>query len=113
MLLCKNPFSCLHQSKLAITIGTIPIRDNYNASGMNSNSGLVISVQPGAEPALTRAQIEGITPTAMPTAPNLSADSNEPSTSAAPSAPPAPIDFSDSKYYVFLIVFFSGNCYYS
>lgn len=102
MLKC---ISC-HLSKLAITIGTIPIRDNYNAPGMSSNSGLVISVQPGAEPALTRAQIEGVTPMSGSSAPNLSADSNEPSTSTAPSAPPAPIDFSDSEYRLFPIVFF-------
>lgn len=91
-------YVCFLVPKLAITIGTIPIRDNFDASGVNLSSGLVISVQPGTQPALTRAQIEGITPMSTPTAPDLSADSNEPSTSAAPSAPPAPIDFSDSEF---------------
>lgn len=104
VLLWKN---ILHFAiNLAITIGTIPIRDNIGASRMNSNSEVVISVQPGTEPALTRAQIEGVTPMPAPTAPNLSADSNEPSTSGTPSAPPAPIDFSDSEFHVLLFQFY-------
>lgn len=32
----------------------------------------------------------------VPTAPNILTDLNQPSTSEAPSAPPAPVDFSDN-----------------
>lgn len=95
-----------HHPKLAITIGTIPIRDSFGASPMDPNSELVISVQPGAEPASTRAQIEEA-PMPRPSAPNLSTDLNEPSTSTAPTAPAAPIDFSESKicfFYNFLLL---------
>lgn len=90
---------------LSITIGTISIRDNFNSSVIDSNSGLVISNQPMAGPSENQAEIliPGVKSMPMPNesfkaSPRETTAPNEQSTSGVPSAPPAPIDFSESKH---------------
>lgn len=72
---------------MPITIGTIPIQDNFDTSNMNSHPTPVISGQP--MPNQNGASI-------LPTAPNMPSAPIETDVTNAPTAPPPPVEFNEN-----------------